>query len=122
MMEFKRVQDAPYGEAGRSIEVRTQDTATILRCASTRPTGATRRPGNRSADASRHIRELASDKLPHIDALIARAQAVKDGSRSRNAATCASVDVCGLFVDPTLMPPAGDIDLDVRHVRARWRR
>src|SRR5919198_19950 len=32
-------------------------------------------PDNRSADASRHIRALADDKLPHIEALIARAQA-----------------------------------------------
>jgi hypothetical protein len=32
------------------------------------------------------------------------------------------VDVCDLFVDPTLMPPAGDIDLDVRQVKARERR
>ena len=31
-------------------------------------------PDNRSADASRHIRALADDKLPHIDALIARAE------------------------------------------------
>src|SRR5215218_1107978 len=34
-------------------------------------------PGNRSADASRHIRELADEKLPQIEALIARARAVK---------------------------------------------
>jgi hypothetical protein len=27
------------------------------------------------------------------------------------------VDVCGPFVDPTLLPSAGDIDLDVRHVK-----
>jgi hypothetical protein len=32
------------------------------------------------------------------------------------------VDVCGLFVDPTLLPPAGDIELDVRQVRARGHR
>jgi lactoylglutathione lyase len=29
-MEFELVQDAPYGETGRWIEVRTPDTATIL--------------------------------------------------------------------------------------------
>jgi MerR family transcriptional regulator, redox-sensitive transcriptional activator SoxR len=79
-------------------------------------------PGNRSADASRHIRELARDKLPHIDALIARAQAVKHWLQVAESCDCASVDVCGLFVDPTLMPPAGDIDLDVRQVKARDRR
>src|SRR5215213_411241 len=66
-------------------------------------------PGNRSADASGHIRALADEKLPHIDALIARAQAVKQWLQVAQSCDCASVDVCGLFVDPTLLPPAGDI-------------
>jgi MerR family redox-sensitive transcriptional activator SoxR len=81
-------------------------------------------PGNRSADASRHIRELACEKLPQIDALNARAQAVKHWLQVAQSCDCASVDVCGLFVDPTLMPPAGDIDVDVdvRQVKARERR
>ena len=74
-------------------------------------------PGNRSADASAHIRALADDKLPHIDALIARAQAVKRWLTVARHCDCESVDVCGLFVDPTLLPPVGDIDLDVRQVR-----
>ena len=74
-------------------------------------------PGNRSADASRHIRALAGEKLPHIDALIARAQAVKHWLEVAQACDCASVDVCGLFVDPTLLPPAGDTTLDVHHIR-----
>ena len=74
-------------------------------------------PGNRSADAGRHIRRLADDKLPHIDALIARAQAVRHWLEVAQSCDCASVDVCGLFVDPTLLPPAGDIDIDVRPVR-----
>jgi MerR family redox-sensitive transcriptional activator SoxR len=78
--------------------------------------------GTRSADAGRHIRELAHDKLPHIDALIARARAVKHWLQVAQSCDCASVDVCGLFVDPTLMPPAGDIALDVRQVKARERR
>ena len=76
-------------------------------------------PGNRSADAGRHIRRLADDKLPHIDALIARAQAVKRWLEVAQSCDCASVDVCELFGDPTLLPPAGDIDLDVRRVRRR---
>lgn len=68
-------------------------------------------PDNRSADASRHIRRLADDKLPHIDALIARAQAVRHWLEVAQSCDCASVDVCGLFVDPTLLPPAGEIQL-----------
>ena len=79
-------------------------------------------PENRSADASRHIRELADAKLPHIDALITRAKAVKHWLQVAQSCDCSSVDVCGLFVDPTLLPPAGDIELDVRQVRARGHR
>jgi hypothetical protein len=67
-------------------------------------------PGNRSADASAHIRSLADAKLPHIEALIVRAQAVKHWLQVAQACDCESVDVCGLFVDPTLLPPVGDID------------
>jgi MerR family redox-sensitive transcriptional activator SoxR len=74
-------------------------------------------PGNRRADASEHIRSLADEKLPHIDALITRAQAVKQWLEVAQDCDCSSVDVCGLFVDPTLLPPVGEIDLDVRHVR-----
>jgi MerR family redox-sensitive transcriptional activator SoxR len=76
-------------------------------------------PGNRSADTSAHIRTLADDKLPHIEALITRAQAVKQWLQVAQRCDCESVDVCGLFVDPTLLPPTADIDLDVRHVRRR---
>ena len=76
-------------------------------------------PDNRSADAGRHIRRLAGDKLPQIDALIARAQAVRHWLQVARSCDCESVDVCGLFADPTLLPPTGEIDLDVRHVRRR---
>ena len=76
-------------------------------------------PDNRSADAGRHIRELAGEKLPHIDALIARARAVRHWLEVAQSCDCESVDVCGLFVDPTLLPPAGDVDLAVRVSRPR---
>jgi len=79
-------------------------------------------PANRSADAAVHIRHLAEAKLPHIDALIARARAVKHWLQVAQSCDCASADVCGLFVDPTLLPPAGDIELDVRQIRARAHR
>jgi MerR family redox-sensitive transcriptional activator SoxR len=74
-------------------------------------------PDNRSADAGRHIRALADEKLPRIDALIARARAVKHWLEVAQHCDCESADVCGLFVDPTLLPPADGIDLDVRQVR-----
>jgi MerR family redox-sensitive transcriptional activator SoxR len=52
-------------------------------------------PESRSADASRHIRALADEKLPRIDALIVRAQAVKTGSRSRSIATARALMCVG---------------------------
>jgi MerR family redox-sensitive transcriptional activator SoxR len=74
-------------------------------------------PGNRSAEASSYIRSLADEKLPDIEALIARAEAVKHWLQVARSCDCASVDVCGLFADPTLLPPAGEVELDVRQVR-----
>jgi DNA-binding transcriptional MerR regulator len=74
-------------------------------------------PDNRSAEASRHIRALAGEKLPHIDALIARAHAVRHWLEVAQSCDCESVDVCGLFADPALLPPAADVRLDVRQVR-----
>jgi MerR family transcriptional regulator, redox-sensitive transcriptional activator SoxR len=76
-------------------------------------------PGNRSADTSAHIRRLADERLTHIDALIAHAQAVKQWLQVARSCDCESVDVCGLFVDPTLLPPADGVALDVRQVRRR---
>jgi MerR family redox-sensitive transcriptional activator SoxR len=61
-------------------------------------------PDNRGADASIRIRELAERKLPDIDALIERAQAVRRWLEVAQGCDCASVDVCGLFVDPALTP------------------
>jgi MerR family redox-sensitive transcriptional activator SoxR len=63
-------------------------------------------PDNRTAEAGRHIRALADEKLPRIDALIARAHAVKHWLEVAQHCDCESVDVCGLFVDPGL-PPRG---------------
>ncbi len=77
-------------------------------------------PENRSADAGGHIRALADAKLPHIDALIARAQAVKNWLEVAQSCDCESVDVCGLFVDPTLLPPA-DADRLPRRLAAHRR-
>lgn len=62
-------------------------------------------PENRGAHASEHIRRLADEKLPQIDALIARAQAVKLWLQIARSCDCASVDVCRLFTDPTILPP-----------------
>lgn len=68
-------------------------------------------PANRTAHASRHIRALAEERLPQIDALIARARAVKQWLEVARYCDCASVDVCDLFVDPALLPPDGELDV-----------
>jgi MerR family transcriptional regulator, redox-sensitive transcriptional activator SoxR len=72
-------------------------------------------PDNRAVDASARLRELAERKLPHIDALIERAQAVRRWLQVAKGCDCASVDVCALFIDPTLAPPPGDEKLIIGH-------
>jgi MerR family redox-sensitive transcriptional activator SoxR len=62
-------------------------------------------PGNHGAHAGVRIRELAERKLPDIDALIARAEAVKAWLRLARSCDCRTVDVCSLFTDPALAPP-----------------
>lgn len=74
---------------------------------------------SRGARASETIRALAHEKLPHIEALVARAEAVKRWLEVAQACDCSSVDVCGLFVDPTLAPPASDVRLEVRRVKPK---
>jgi MerR family transcriptional regulator, redox-sensitive transcriptional activator SoxR len=64
------------------------------------------------------VRTIAERRLPDIDALIERAQAVKRWLEVARSCDCATVDVCGLFVDPGLLPPPGEIDLTVRRVGA----
>jgi MerR family transcriptional regulator, redox-sensitive transcriptional activator SoxR len=63
-------------------------------------------PGNRTADAGSHIRRLADEKLPQLDALIARAHAMKAWLEAARHCDCTTVDVCALFTDPALAPPA----------------
>jgi len=75
-------------------------------------------PESRGEHASERIRALADRKLPAIDALIERTQAVRHWLQVARSCDCASVDVCGLFTDPTLAPPAGDVELDIRIIGA----
>jgi MerR family transcriptional regulator, redox-sensitive transcriptional activator SoxR len=62
-------------------------------------------PTNTSAYAGERIRALADAKLPDIERLIARAEAVKAWLRVATTCDCESVDVCSLFTDPALAPP-----------------
>jgi MerR family redox-sensitive transcriptional activator SoxR len=62
-------------------------------------------PSNQGPLAGHRIRALAESKLPEIDALIKRAQAVKTWLEHARACDCRTVDVCSLFTDPALVPP-----------------
>jgi MerR family redox-sensitive transcriptional activator SoxR len=50
--------------------------------------------------ASGALRELAQRKLPDLDALIARAQAMREWMLAAADCTCPSFDVCALFDGP----------------------
>ena len=63
-------------------------------------------PGNTKARAGERIRALAEHKLPDIDRLSARAIAVKAWLEVAATCGCETVDVCELFTDPALAPPA----------------
>ena len=71
--------------------------------------------------ASRRLRALAENKLPQIEALIERAQAVHRWLEVASACECDTFDVCGLFDDRALglrdhdRWPAGPSALTVIH-------
>jgi MerR family transcriptional regulator, redox-sensitive transcriptional activator SoxR len=67
------------------------------------------------------VRALADRKLADVDALIQRAQAVKRWLEIARSCECATVDICGLFVDPTLVPPPNEVELDVHQAGLRKR-
>jgi MerR family redox-sensitive transcriptional activator SoxR len=73
-------------------------------------------PHNQGPRAGERIRELAERKLPDIEALIARAEAVKAWLDHARSCDCRTVDVCNLFTDPALAPPPSHSKLDVRTV------
>jgi MerR family redox-sensitive transcriptional activator SoxR len=52
------------------------------------------------------LRELAERKLPEVDALIARAQAMRAWLLTATGCSCATLDVCALF-DSAAVPPSG---------------
>jgi MerR family transcriptional regulator, redox-sensitive transcriptional activator SoxR len=72
-------------------------------------------PDARGAQAGERIRAVAEHKLPAVDALIARAEAVRRWLELASTCDCATVDVCSLFVDPTLTPPALEAGAPVGH-------
>jgi MerR family transcriptional regulator, redox-sensitive transcriptional activator SoxR len=70
--------------------------------------------------ASEQIRALAMRKLPDVDALITRAQAMRDWLHTATGCNCDTLDVCGLFDDGRLAEPAStEITLSITRVEAR---
>ena len=64
-------------------------------------------PGQADAEPP-HPRIGGREAAPHRGADRASPGGQALASRSRRPCDCESVDVCGLFVDPTLLPPAGE--------------
>ena len=62
--------------------------------------------GAGSGKAYKNVRALAQGKLPAIDALIQRAEAVKRWLEVASSCECSTLDVCALFDDRALgLPP-----------------
>jgi MerR family redox-sensitive transcriptional activator SoxR len=64
-------------------------------------------PTNQGVRAGQRVRELAQQKLPDVETLIARARAMKEWLELATTCDCETVDVCSLFTDPALAPPPG---------------
>jgi MerR family transcriptional regulator, redox-sensitive transcriptional activator SoxR len=60
------------------------------------------------------LRELAARKLPDLEALITRAQAMRDWMQTATACHCETLDACALFDEPP--DPANDSALHITHV------
>jgi MerR family redox-sensitive transcriptional activator SoxR len=56
--------------------------------------------------AHEELQALAARKLPEVEALIERAQAMRSWLRIASTCGCESLEVCGLFDDGSLKPPA----------------
>ena len=60
--------------------------------------------GDGGPPAHARLRELADRKLPEVDELIARAQAIRAWLLTARGCTCETLDVCALFeADPTAL-------------------
>jgi MerR family transcriptional regulator, redox-sensitive transcriptional activator SoxR len=72
------------------------------------------------APAYEQVRELAQRKLPEVDALIERAQAMRRWLSTATGCGCETLDVCALFEADDLAPDTshsdGNMDLPITHV------
>ena len=75
----------------------------------------------RGNPAHAQLRGLAARKLPEVEALIERAQAMRDWLNTATGCNCETLDVCALFEDDRLAPTAESSDpvkLQVTHIGA----
>ena len=63
--------------------------------------------GNGGTPAYAQLRELAARKLPEVDELISRAQAMRAWLVTASGCDCETLDVCGLFDAQAVGPPSG---------------
>jgi MerR family redox-sensitive transcriptional activator SoxR len=63
--------------------------------------------GDAGEPAHARLQELAERKLPEVEELIDRAQAVRAWLTTATGCGCASLDVCALFGEEPQLPPAG---------------
>ena len=71
--------------------------------------------------AYQELRELAAHKLPEVNALISRAEAMRDWLTTATGCGCESLDVCALFedgaADSLKGASADELVLQLSHVR-----
>jgi MerR family redox-sensitive transcriptional activator SoxR len=58
--------------------------------------------GSASGDAGDRLQALAREKLPEVEALIARATAMRNWLEVATRCDCSTLDACALFADPVL--------------------
>lgn len=63
--------------------------------------------GDAGEPAHAQLQELARRKLPEVDELIARADAVRRWLTTATACGCETLDVCALFAEQEPLPPTG---------------
>ena len=72
--------------------------------------------GDGPQPVSEQLRDLAQRKLPEVEALIERAQAMRAWLATATQCNCQTLDVCRLF-DPQEAPRQGPLELAITHVR-----
>lgn len=61
--------------------------------------------GSERDQASERLRALAQRKLPDVEALISRAEAMKDWLRAADGCECPTLDMCALFSETAYTGP-----------------